>query len=77
MTDRISKFIASLDPKTRERLKAKLLMIKSDSFSTSNIKKLQNHKNIYRFRLGKIRIIYTIVNNEVEIIDIDYRGNIY
>lgn len=79
MPDRITKFIKSLDKKTRSKLKQKLLALKRDPFSAKDVKKLKVSGNInaYRLRMGKIRIIYRMVNREVEIIDIDYRGNIY
>lgn len=42
------------------------------------VKKMQGRDdNIYRLRIGKIRIVYKIADADVEIIDIDYRGNIY
>ena len=78
MTDKIDKIIKSLTPQTRERLKQRLLKLKRDPFSGSDIKKIKGFDDkIYRLRMGKIRIIYKTGNNGVEIIDIDYRGNIY
>lgn len=77
MTTKIDKFINSLDPKTKKRLKEKLKHLKSTSGQMSGIKKLQSTENLYRLRLGKIRIIYKFLSGEIEIIDIDYRGNIY
>lgn len=78
MPDRITKFIDSLNEKTRRQLKAKLLALKKSPFSTKGVKKMQGGENIFRLRMGKIRIIYRIVsNNDIEVVDIDYRGNIY
>lgn len=78
MSDKITKFIQSLNKKTRKRLKEKLIDIKNNPFGVSNIKKLQGlGSDAYRVRLGKIRIIYTVSGKSVEIIDIDYRWNIY
>ncbi len=78
MPDKITKFIASLDNKTRARLKAKLLELKTNPFAAKNVKKLQGRgENAYRFRMGKIRIVYRVIGKDVEIIDMDYRGNIY
>lgn len=79
MTDRISKFIASLSPKIREQLKHKLVDLRKSPFNTAGVKKMQGWgENVYRLRMGKIRIIYKVdINGEIEIIDIDYRGNIY
>jgi mRNA interferase RelE/StbE len=79
MPDKITKFIKSLNKKTRERLKARLITLRKDPYKSSNdIKKLQGYKeNYYRLRMGDIRIIYTINNNGIDYVDIDYRGNIY
>lgn len=78
MPDKISKFIDSLDAKTKKRLKQKLIRLRQNPFAMTGVKKLVNcGKTAYRLRIGKIRIIYTIINGNIEIIDIDYRGNIY
>lgn len=77
MTDRITKFIRSLDEKTKRQLQRKLQLLREDPFSTPGVKKMQGQENLYRLRMGKIRIIFQIIEKSVEIIDIDYRGNIY
>ena len=79
MTDRVAKFIASLSPKVREQLKRRLGTLKKSPFDTAGVKKMQGWgENAYRLRIGKIRVIYGVgQGNEIEIIDIDYRGNIY
>jgi mRNA interferase RelE/StbE len=78
MTGKIDKFLDSLDEKTHKRLKDRLIKIKKDPYGNVGVKKLRGFgEDAYRVRMGKIRIIYQIVGNEVQIIDIDYRGNIY
>jgi mRNA-degrading endonuclease RelE of RelBE toxin-antitoxin system len=79
MPDKIAKFITSLDQKTKGRLKERLLKLKQNPFQNrQDIKKLSvRESNVYRLRMGKIRIIFKVIENEVDIIDIDYRGNIY
>jgi len=47
-----------------------------------DVKQLKgNFKNHYRVRMGKIRILFELENNEVKIIaivnDIDFRGDVY
>ncbi len=46
---------------------------------TLNIKKIKNSKKTYRTRLGKIRVIYTVISQKKQVIitDIGYRGSIY
>lgn len=77
MTDRITKFIRSLDEKTKRQLQRKLQLLKEDPFSTPGVKRMQGDENVFRLRMGKIRVIFRVNQNSVEIIDIDYRGNIY
>ena len=79
MTDRVQKFIETLDKKTRLQLKTKLLALKKDPFSAKNVKALKGYgTNMFRLRMGKIRVIYYINKDQsAEILDIDYRGEIY
>lgn len=78
MTDRVNKFLSSLDKKTKDRLKKKLLQLKHDPFQAPGVKKLKVWgSDFYRLRFGKIRIIYKLTGKDVEVVDIDYRGNIY
>lgn len=78
MPDTVTKFIESLDEKTRARLKKKLIELKKNPYAVSGVKKMNGMDHTYRLRVGKIRIIYAIdARNAVEVIDIDYRGNIY
>jgi mRNA interferase RelE/StbE len=78
MPDKITKFIEALNKKTRRQLKEKLLALKQSPFNIKGVKKMQGWgENTYRLRMGKIRVIYRIMNKDIEIVDIDYRGNIY
>ncbi len=79
MTNKIQKFFDSQDAKTREKLKSKLAELKKNPFSGKNVKRMAGYgKNVFRLRVGDIRVIY-LVNRDssIEILDIDYRGNIY
>lgn len=78
MPDGIVKFIESLDEKTRIALKKKLTLLQNNPYSVSGVIKMKGLDRTYRLRMGAIRIIYTITSSKkIEIIDIDYRGNIY
>lgn len=79
MTDKIQKFLDSQTAKFREKLKKKLQAVKKNPLSGTNIKKLSGYgKNVFRLRVGDVRIIYVLkANSDIEILDIDYRGNIY
>lgn len=78
MTDKIDKFIKSLNANLRLKLKKRLIKLRSNPFEGADIKKLKGFKEkVYRLRTGKIRIIYKVNNNSIVVIDIDFRGNIY
>ncbi len=78
MPDKITKFLQGLNAKARQQLKLKMSQLRENPFAMPGAKKMQSEAGVYyRLRVGKIRIIYTVSNNGVEIIDIDYRGNIY
>lgn len=78
MTSKIDKFLKSLNADLRLKLRNRLIELKSAPFESLDIKELKGFKNkVYRLRVGKIRIIYKIENKNIEIIDIDFRGNIY
>lgn len=78
MPDKIAKFLNSLDAKVKAKLKQRLKLLQSSPFSGQDIKLLHGYsEKLFRLRMGKIRIIYKVVDAGIEIIDIDYRGNIY
>ena len=62
----------------KKRLREKLQDVRDNPFFGSGVKQLKGYEEMtFRIRVGKIRVIYTVSNGEIEIIDIDYRGNIY
>lgn len=78
MPDKITKFVKSLSTKVRAQLKSKLMALKKDPYRMKGVKKMNGWgEDVYRLRTGKIRVIYRVSTDDVEIIDIDYRGNIY
>jgi mRNA-degrading endonuclease RelE of RelBE toxin-antitoxin system len=80
MSDKIQKFLLSLDKNLREKLKLRIKKLREDPHNISgelDIKKLKGGENLFRLRHGKIRVIYKITKTKIKIIDIDYRGNSY
>jgi len=79
MTDRVQKFIKALDAKTRESLKKKLGELVSDPYREGqDIKKFKGWgKDVFRLRVGKIRVVYQVSGKQVTILAVDYRGNVY
>lgn len=68
------KFLKKQDRKTQERLLNTIYKLPEGT----DIKKLQGH-NMYRMRVGTIRILYTIddVIKIISVEDINNRGDIY
>lgn len=78
MVDRVKKFLDSLDKKMKEKIHVKLSEVKANPFRVSGVKKLRGWgENVYRVRIGKIRVIYKVLKEDIEIVDMDFRGNIY
>ncbi len=73
---RAIKFINSLIPKERQRIKEGINKLVT-SPETCDIKVLEGYKDVYRLRVGQYRIIYTKDNVILFIADIGNRGDIY
>lgn len=76
---KIQKFLQSLPKELRKKLFERLALLQKNPYDEAlDIKKLKGNTPLFRLRVGKIRIIYKINKDTVvEIIDIDWRGNIY
>jgi len=70
------KFLTDLSPETKERLKSGMKNLEIDPFKSrphADIKKLKGTKkrdDLYRLRVGDYRVIYTVENNIVFILEI-------
>ncbi len=75
--DNISKFLKKLNKKQR----AIFLLIFSDikilKIQEYDVKPLIGYKNIFRIRKNDIRIVFTKLNDQGIVLDIDFRKNIY
>ena len=82
------KFLKKLDAQSAEKVRQKILQLHSMletegiiPFTELDIKKLKGQWDGYfRLRVGQIRVIFTIVNSEIEILliqDVGFRGDIY
>jgi mRNA interferase RelE/StbE len=79
------KFLENLTPKDKERIKDKLKILVtaieesgSIPFKELDIKTLKGDwKGWQRMRLGKIRVIFSVQPDELQIFEIDFRGDIY
>lgn len=67
-----AKYINALDKPTKKRLKEAI-----DKIPFGDIKKIQGVKDGYRLRVGDLRILFTIENDNVYIDNILPRGQVY
>lgn len=75
--DKIQKFLLKLTSIERENILFIIEKILIWQLEWLDVKKLQNEENLYRVRKWKIRIVFSMVNKEIQIIDINYRWQIY
>ncbi len=76
-----AKFLKSRNSSTKRTIKRKLDLLKEDPFSHEqlDIKKLKGIENMYRLRIGTIRIIYQVEEHKLLILVISAgtRGDVY
>lgn len=74
------KFIEKCDQKTKDRIKKCVEKISLSPYTGKNIKKLKGMSyQLYRYRLGNIRIIYMIKEEKalIIVVTIGNRGDVY
>jgi mRNA interferase RelE/StbE len=81
------KFLEKLSCKETEKLQDKLALLLQSietegliPFNELDIKSLKGDwKGFFRMRVGKVRVVFTINSeaDELQVYDIDFRGNIY
>jgi mRNA interferase RelE/StbE len=71
-----SKFLKSADKKLSSRIFEKIEGLTKEP-PEGDIRVLQGRENELRLRIGKYRIIYQYEDNNLVILDIDSRGDIY
>lgn len=73
--DKIKKALKKLSKKEKETVKNILNKISEGNFNNLDIKKLKNREDIFRIRKGKIRIVYIVKNDRVNILLIERRSD--
>lgn len=71
---RIDKFLARLDSKLRLKVLAIVERINNRDFSGLDMRKLHGSPNVYRVRVGRVRIKFTMDASEIRILNIDNRS---
>jgi len=72
--DRIEKFLKKLSSKELDIVYKVIEQLLADQVSTFDIKKLKGFDDIYRARVGKIRIIYSQNDSDLKLIEISRRS---
>jgi mRNA-degrading endonuclease RelE of RelBE toxin-antitoxin system len=71
---KIDKFLARLDVKLRQKVLNIAGRIKSGNFAGLDMRKLKGPSNIYRVRVGRMRIVFTMDASGVRVLTIDNRA---
>lgn len=71
---KIDKFLARLDADRREKVLAIVEGINKGNFSGLDMRKLQGSSDVYRVRVGRVRIKFAMNVSGVRIFSIDNRG---
>jgi len=66
------RFLVKIDKKTALRLITAI-----NELPSGDVKKLRGFKNLYRLRIGDIRVTFTCENGQIFVDEIDFRGSIY
>lgn len=73
--DRIKKFLQRLTEKELRAVLKALRLIEKGEIEKIDMKKLVGHKNIYRARIGSIRILFVRGKDDYRIISIERRSD--
>ena len=75
-----AKFLADIPKNEFNNINEKLKLLKENPYRNDlDIKKLSAKKDAFRLRVGKIRILYSIIKDKILILvfDAGFRGDIY
>ena len=72
--NKIDKFLAKVDPKTRLLLEQIIFRILKNDTDTLDVKKLSGKKDMYRIRIGNVRILFEKYKGKNFLHDLSYRS---
>ena len=72
--DRVNKFLRALDRKARLEMAVVIGKIIRNDFSGLDVKKLKGRDQLYRVRIGSLRIIYYYRESSTMILSIERRS---
>lgn len=73
--NKIEKFLSKLSVEERNKIKAVLGKIRRLDFKNLDLKKLKGEIDLYRVRVGSVRIIYIIDNKKVFFQNVERRSD--
>ena len=71
-----AKFLKNIDKEDKYRIVEKLKLLEEGPFSLP-YKKIKGRENTYRIRIGDFRVVYSIRGNEIRVLKIGLRKDIY
>lgn len=71
--DKIAKLLKKLSPKERERIEETLALLLSGDTTSLDIKKLKGVDDVYRVRIGDVRVIFKKDGKEILVLEISRR----
>lgn len=71
--DKINKFLKKLRKQERNSVKLVMLQLTKNYMQVPGVKKLKGNKNLYRVRLGRVRIVFKAVGLRGKIIKVSNR----
>ncbi len=71
--DDIQKYFKKLSAQEYEALMLVYLQLKTDHTKVPGIVKMVGYKNLYRVRVGRVRLIFSVINKEVVILRVANR----
>lgn len=75
MVTKINKLLKKLSLKKREQIIKVTKKIITGKLDNLDVKKLKNKQNIYRVRVGSLRIIFYMKNSDIRILEIEFKSD--
>lgn len=72
--DKIEKALAKLSEKERKKIKQVLTKLFAAEIKGLDIKKLKDRNDIFRLRVGDLRIIYRVLRDKISVLAISRRN---
>jgi len=73
--DQISKELAKLSLKERAMVKKMLVILRQENTTGLDIKKLKGHSDVFRLRVGSVRMIYRRTSTGIKLLTLGRRND--